>query len=171
MLVSEREKNADRINRTASAISSTYSGMSSKRNAFMQLKKIQERQGTALADTSVPTRRRASAIFVSSTLPLALEYHFQYKFTAEVGQQQKDEPCQRPANGNSPTPAVELPPGQQGGEYAPGNEAEKRLVSKFQRLAKYFFRKNNTADKRQRKQYESNPDNAKQQRFHRQKRG
>jgi hypothetical protein len=44
MLVSEREKNADKINRTASAISSTYSGMSSKRNAFMQVEKIQIRK-------------------------------------------------------------------------------------------------------------------------------
>jgi hypothetical protein len=44
MLVSEREKNADKINRTASAINSTYNGMSSNRNAFMQVKKIQMRK-------------------------------------------------------------------------------------------------------------------------------
>jgi hypothetical protein len=41
MLVSEREKKADSISRTASAISSTYSGMSSKRDAFMRVEKYQ----------------------------------------------------------------------------------------------------------------------------------
>ncbi|WP_256324169.1 hypothetical protein [Nitrosospira multiformis] len=40
MLVSEREKKADRINKTTSATSSTYNGMSSK-NASMQVEKIQ----------------------------------------------------------------------------------------------------------------------------------
>jgi hypothetical protein len=34
MLVSEREKKADKINRTASAASSTYHGMSSKKKPF-----------------------------------------------------------------------------------------------------------------------------------------
>jgi hypothetical protein len=67
ILVSEREKNADKINRTASAINSTYNGMSSKRNAFMQVEKIQDRHRAALADTSVSTRRRASAASVFGT--------------------------------------------------------------------------------------------------------
>jgi phosphopantetheine adenylyltransferase len=45
MLVSEREKNADKINKTTSAISSIYNGMSSNRNASTQIEKIQDRKG------------------------------------------------------------------------------------------------------------------------------
>ena len=35
MLVSEREKNADRINKIATAISSTYNGKSSKKSSYL----------------------------------------------------------------------------------------------------------------------------------------
>tara|TARA_Y100001936_G_scaffold250218_1_gene302449 strand:- start:1273 stop:1428 length:156 start_codon:yes stop_codon:yes gene_type:complete len=51
MLVSESEKNADRINKIATAISSTYNGKSSKKSFYLNRKKLVSKERGVLSRT------------------------------------------------------------------------------------------------------------------------
>ena len=49
----------------------------------------------------------------------ALENHLEHELRAQVGQQQKREPCDRPVQRRAAAPAAEIPPQQQAAEHQP----------------------------------------------------
>jgi hypothetical protein len=63
MLVSEREKNADRINKIATAISSTYNGKSSKKSSYLNREECSiEGERSFVKDSRIEIARLSTSI-------------------------------------------------------------------------------------------------------------
>src|SRR5881296_2745153 len=146
MLVSAMEKRPEITSRTASATNCTANRMSSKAGA----------QGQKGAEYSL-----------GETAP---QDHLEHETAADIGEQQRDEADESPAQRDPSPPAVEIAPGEERRENKPGSDGEHRLVVEFHRPAEKRFRKRDSSGERQREEHESREEDLEKQPFHRQQR-
>src|SRR6185436_6260967 len=117
MLVSEMEKKAEITSRTTNAISSVWSGISSK--CSHQL--VEKSKSVSAAAQTVSRQRSVRA-------PSAMQQYFEHEFAADVGENQRKKTGKRPTHGHASAPTVEHAPRKQRCEDDPGEDAEYRLV-------------------------------------------
>src|SRR6058998_4040443 len=96
--------------------------------------------------------------------------HLEHETAADIGEQQRDEADESPAQRDPSPPAVEIAPGEERRENKPGSDGEHRLVVEFHRPAEKRFRKRDSSGERQREEHESREEDLEKQPFHRQQR-
>src|SRR3569833_2441632 len=73
--------------------------------------------------------RRPAGMQADSTS--AVQHYFQHPLAAEIGEQQRDEAAQGPADGLAAAPTETPAPDQQRGIYKPGDDGEDGLVGEM----------------------------------------
>src|SRR5512134_793425 len=156
MLVSAIEKKAEMTSSTASATSCAVREMSIKGSGGGE----RDRDSIALPDA---VRRARSA-------QAATEHDLEHEAATDVGDEQRDEARERPAQCLAPAPAVAPPPRQQQSEDHPGDDREQRLMVEAERAPEHFLGEDGASDERQRQQDEAQAEDVEQQPLEREQR-
>src|SRR3981081_3528655 len=137
MLVSEMEKNAETTSRTTNAISSVWSGISSKCGHHRVVKSKSVSAAGQTVSRQSPLRLPTVAMQLSLSVATALRARIYCRYRRE------------PATGNR------RESGEQRREDDPGEDAEHSLVCERHRLAEQGFRKQDATTQREREQHEA----------------
>src|SRR3569623_2391052 len=106
--------------------------------------------------------RRPAGMQADSTS--AVQHYFQHPLAAEIGEQQRDEAAQGPADSLAAAQTETPAPDQQRGIYQPGDEGEDGLVGEM--LGEEVVQRYDPAQQRQTMQHEADAYQFEQQDYH-----